>query len=243
MKQFWLIIFKCIVCFLILSIFSANLMGQNYSSKYNSLYERYEYFDSNGNMIGYKKYNSLYDRWEYTDLSRQHKSNRNSYYNLDLIQQAMLYKQQQGDRNLNLIYDKDDEIQNILSKVAERTGGFNSKQKDEISQYVTTINSMCKGDLSNNGYVMDKWKRYFRSWENSNLNINSEKTQLNNDYSGKIITIDYSAIMWSDPDINKGKYIGDAKGRVKVIEKAVGTDFYKVESNGLIGYIHKSYIY
>jgi hypothetical protein len=235
-------------------------MGQNYSSKYNSLYGRYEYFDSNGNMIGYKKYNSLYDRWEYTDLSRQNKSNSNSYYNLDLIQQSMLYKQQQGDRNLNLIYDKDDEIQDILSKVAEKIGGFNSKQKNEVSEYVTMINSMCKGDLSNNGYVrkiistMDKWKRYFRSWGNSNQNRNSEKTQLNNDYSektitidysdsGKIVTIDYSAIIWSDPDISKGKHIGEAKGRVKVIGKAVGTDFYKIEFNGLIGYIHKSYIY
>lgn len=129
MKKSWLIIFKCIVRFLILFVFSSNLMGQNYSSKYNSLYGRYEYFDSNGNMIGYKKYNPLYDRWEYTDLSRQNKSNSNSYYNLDLIQQSMLYKQQQGDRNLNLIYDKDDEIQDILSKVAEKIGGFNSKQK------------------------------------------------------------------------------------------------------------------
>ena len=39
--------------------------AQSYTQKWNSLYERTEYYDSYGRMIGYSKYNKLYDRMEY----------------------------------------------------------------------------------------------------------------------------------------------------------------------------------
>lgn len=49
------------VCLLIgISCFS-----QTATKKYNSFYNRYEYFDSGGNMIGYEKYNSFSKQWEY----------------------------------------------------------------------------------------------------------------------------------------------------------------------------------
>lgn len=49
------------VCLLIgISCFS-----QTATKKYNSFYNRYEYFDSGGNMIGYEKYNNLSKQWEY----------------------------------------------------------------------------------------------------------------------------------------------------------------------------------
>ena len=35
-------------------------------SKENTFYNRIEYFDANGNMTGYEKYNEFYKRWEYT---------------------------------------------------------------------------------------------------------------------------------------------------------------------------------
>ena len=39
------------------------------SQKYNSLYQRTEFFDSRGNMIGYAKENTLYNRIEYYDAN------------------------------------------------------------------------------------------------------------------------------------------------------------------------------
>jgi len=49
------------VCVLIgISCFS-----QTATKKYNSFYNRYEYFDSGGKIIGYEKYNNLSKQWEY----------------------------------------------------------------------------------------------------------------------------------------------------------------------------------
>ncbi len=54
--------------FLISLLFATFYFCQTVSEKYNSITKRYEYFDSNGNMIGYKSYNSLSRQWEYYDL-------------------------------------------------------------------------------------------------------------------------------------------------------------------------------
>ena len=36
-----------------------------YTKKWNELYNRYEIFDSYGNLVGYYKWNELYNRWEF----------------------------------------------------------------------------------------------------------------------------------------------------------------------------------
>lgn len=51
-----------IIIFLFVSIFS---WGQNCTQKYNKLYDRTEFYNSYGNLIGYAQYNSLYNRLEY----------------------------------------------------------------------------------------------------------------------------------------------------------------------------------
>ena len=56
MKTLFTIVLLCI---------STLLWGQNYTQKYNELYDRTEFYNSYGNLIGYAKYNSLYDRLEY----------------------------------------------------------------------------------------------------------------------------------------------------------------------------------
>lgn len=61
-------------------------------------------------MIGYKKYNSLYDRWEYYDLKTNNSSNTGyqvqqpvSYGNLELASKVLNSKQAKYDYNLNKI--------------------------------------------------------------------------------------------------------------------------------------------
>ena len=51
-----------ILLFLTLSV----SYGQNFSKKWNSTYQRYDYSDSNGYLMGYEKWNSTYQRWDYT---------------------------------------------------------------------------------------------------------------------------------------------------------------------------------
>ena len=60
-------IFRLIIVSFFLLFTVQQVNAQQITQKYNSLYERTEFFDSYGRMIGYAKYNSLYDRLEYYD--------------------------------------------------------------------------------------------------------------------------------------------------------------------------------
>ena len=159
-----------------------------------------------------------------------------SPYNTDIIQGAMMYKQQQADRNINLIYDKNDEINETLDNVYANIGGFSEDQLKIISKYFDDINNRCKGDMSDNGYVrgiisvMNSWNRYFKSWEKEY-----------NQSSSNTIYFDTSIPIWNSPYAN-GKLLGWYRGNIKVIGKIKDTDYYKVERNSQEGYVHEFYI-
>ncbi|SIS30105.1 hypothetical protein SAMN05421639_101713 [Chryseobacterium shigense] len=53
------------VIFSVFMLFGVFCFSQTATKKYNSFYNRYEYFDSNGNMTGYEKYNSFSKQYEY----------------------------------------------------------------------------------------------------------------------------------------------------------------------------------
>lgn len=46
-------------------LFGVFCFSQTITERYNSIYNRYDYIDSYGNLIAYKKYNSLSREWEY----------------------------------------------------------------------------------------------------------------------------------------------------------------------------------
>ena len=43
--------------------------AQQLTQKYNSFYDRTEFYNATGTMVGYAKYNNFYDRMEYYDAS------------------------------------------------------------------------------------------------------------------------------------------------------------------------------
>ena len=104
--------------FLFLAIFflyNSISLAQSFSySKYNDLRNRYEYFDENDNLIGYKIWNSLQQRWEYHTVEQT--SNNNYYYSkpyafpddnqLNLINQVMAQKQATFNHNTELLKNK-----------------------------------------------------------------------------------------------------------------------------------------
>ncbi|BEV03901.1 hypothetical protein [Chryseobacterium gambrini] len=59
------------VFFSVFMLFGVFCFSQNISKKFNSVYKRYEYFDSNGNMIGYEKYNDVLKQYEYYSTNSQ----------------------------------------------------------------------------------------------------------------------------------------------------------------------------
>lgn len=68
MKKFSLIV-GLFICF-------TALHSQNSTKRYNQYLERYEYFDSSGNIIGYNKWNPYLEQWEYTDIRTENSYNR-----------------------------------------------------------------------------------------------------------------------------------------------------------------------
>ncbi len=56
------------------------IYAQTYTEKYNSLYERTEYFDQNGNMVAYKKWNPSYQRYDITYLNETTNYNKPRKY-------------------------------------------------------------------------------------------------------------------------------------------------------------------
>lgn len=82
---------KLFFCFLFIS--SLTCFSQTISEKWNSLDERYDYTDSNGNLVGYKRYNSLDERWEYTSVNSSNASYNPYGNNLKLYADTMSAKQ------------------------------------------------------------------------------------------------------------------------------------------------------
>ena len=237
------------------------MYSQNYTEKYNSTRSRYEYFDSRGNLIGYKKYNSTSNRWEYTDLqnnsSRRKYSDPKSPYDWDFIERAMQQKQQAIDNNTNYIYDKIDEFNETIGFVSQRNGGLTQKQRNEIKQFDSDLKKNTNGaDLSDNAYVrsviswINSWIIYAKSWNNDSKITYQEETPQKDTSIENVITTDgipssaylnNSKIIWNIPNISKGHRIGDAKGYIKILGKIVDNNYYKIECNGIIGYIYGSF--
>src|SRR5690606_22066713 len=103
-------------CFLFLS-FSFVYCQTTYTKKYNSILERYEYFDSSNNLIGYQKYNTTMGVWEYTDITNTNNNNSGRYivhdygtpksnFDVNLALQALASRQQQQRTNNSQYVDK-----------------------------------------------------------------------------------------------------------------------------------------
>ena len=75
--------YKFIVCLGLLIVTCLQVDAQQLTQKYNSFYDRTEFFDSRGRMVGYAKYNNFYDRLEYYDANGNllKTEKQNNFYN------------------------------------------------------------------------------------------------------------------------------------------------------------------
>lgn len=132
---------KKVISLLFLS-FSCFYFSQSITEKYNSLYKRYEYFNSSGNIIGYKEYNSLSKQWEYYDLKAteyQRKPRQYGEYippnNIGLLERALKQKQQNYDSNFQTVKAT---IERIINDI--RTWDIDTNTKYQIiSQFKDII--------------------------------------------------------------------------------------------------------
>lgn len=128
----------------LLFLFSLNFcFSQSATSKYNSIYNRYEYFDSNGTMTGYKTYNSVSQQWEYYEIPKTNTQNRYNevqQVDTDYRIKGLQYAENKSSRNYNRINDNINRIKNIIY-----SGDGSIELKNELSdlfkECVDEINS------------------------------------------------------------------------------------------------------
>tara|TARA_R110002167_G_scaffold366415_1_gene596386 strand:- start:18159 stop:19073 length:915 start_codon:yes stop_codon:yes gene_type:complete len=117
---------------ILLLFFSLVAFAQNYTQKYNSIKNRTEFFDSNGQMIGYKFWNSLKGQWEVYDVANNNRTEDlyGSYtpsIDLELVNKVLNSKQTKYDLNLNRVYGH---LELIKSNIYNR---FSDSQKRNMA--------------------------------------------------------------------------------------------------------------
>lgn len=157
---------------LLLFLFIINLsLAQSVTQKYNSLYNRYEYFDETGNMIGYRTYNSLLKQWEfYSNKDSNRKADFGSYVppiNLELVSKVLAYKQARYDNlsyNEKLRLSKQRAYRKYLNQKAYTTKEFLKKydkaEKDYLNKAkkgVKTFKTTNKKERQNILELSDGW--------------------------------------------------------------------------------------
>ena len=134
---------------------SINLYSQTSTEKWNSYYNRYEYFDSNNKMIAYKTYNSYLNQWE-TYTVKNNSFETQSSLNLPLIEQTLAYKQNKYDSNIIKLKDCIARNQKIIIVVCqEKDYDFNTTKKFLDKWEKQYVSELRNNDYSSDAYTND----------------------------------------------------------------------------------------
>jgi polyisoprenoid-binding protein YceI len=180
---------KTILIACILLVF--NSFSQTSTKKYNTLQERYEYFDQNGRMVGYEKYNSLSEQWEYYSTKKRQRTNNYSdpvsTFDPDLAIKVLQIKQNQYD-NKKRVYEKNklriNQQNEDMYKNAYSIENL-KLQKEVIRLYNLRINKFLK---DNNLNVLDNYAKT-TDFINNKINIYNNCLQDANHNIKSIATI------------------------------------------------------
>lgn len=164
-------------------LFSLNFcFSQSATSKYNSIYNRYEYFDSNGNMTGYKTYNSINQQWEYYEIPKTNTQNRYNevqQVDTDYMIKGLQYANAKSSRNYKKV---EDEIKSFISSIDEKISDieFRKACHNNFKQCVDELNNR-KIDFSSDAMTNNAINYLFSCWkssiENAREKIDNERTE------------------------------------------------------------------
>lgn len=250
MKNFYYVLF-----FLI--IITPRLAAQNTVERYNELMNRYEYFNSSNNMIGYKTYNKLRAQWEYYSLEQKNQQQEYTYnqpYNANLINQALSQKQNNYNYNSKKIQEAIEDIDdsfyeyenydamhgdfgNILKTLREKRYDFSSN--DMTRKVINYMYESASVIIRRNSVVQNNYKSTPSQVNSTNSNTTSNANRAI--YSNGPHKVLDNTPIYEKPNLNS-KIIGRTKNNLLFIFEKVSDDFYKIESGGINGYVHFSKI-
>jgi len=245
---------KNALIFLVLLIINIS-HSQSTVQKYNSLLNRYEYFDSAGKLIGYKSYNSLMQQWEYYEInSNKKKSDYGNYVSpidLNLVQTTLQNKQERYNRNKQIVFIRLDEIRNKLydhfqdpqkKKEALRRGTLLYNTINDISDNYDFSNTNKTNELIsilNNFYF--EIIEIIENTSFSEVQVNKINNSPPNRYIKKCVLRDNKETFLKEIPSYKANKIVNLTGKniIYLIEKKIpqNVNYDKVYANGYYGYI------
>lgn len=182
-----------IIIFLFSSTF---LYSQTYTEKYNSINNRYEYYNSSGYMIGYKQWSSINNQWEYYSINNKRtKTDYGKYVqpvNLELANKALSSRQNSYDRNITRVSNHIEQLNaNLFNYFSDDKNNRNNAMRrwsNGIQEfwtfnidYSSTSKTQNAISLLNNSYYqfIDDFENIYRE-SNADYNINSVSREVNN---------------------------------------------------------------
>ncbi|MDX6181929.1 hypothetical protein SGQ44_18285 [Flavobacterium sp. Fl-77] len=146
--------------YFLLLLFTVNSFAQTATEKYNTYLKRFEYFDSRGNLTGYKQYNSYLNQWEYYENKHQGYEIKQpqSSIDVDLVQKTLSSKQSRYDYNLKRIQESINSSTLYLYASSKNKGYSYEESKRSVTEFEAYyVNKVRYGkyDLSYNSVADD----------------------------------------------------------------------------------------
>jgi len=221
--------------------------SQTTTKKYNSIENRYEYFDQNGKMIGYEEYNNISDQWEYYSLKSSSSSNGygepQSTFDADLAIMALSKRQAEYDKAVEKVknfgnylgqmhMEFSNQIENIRVK-NEYNRLFNQNSDSFIDTNFKMIRTPAKHSI-----VLNRFYIFLKKTYNQAV-INVEYNNMGFQY-GEYVSVKYYSPLKEEPK-TLSKTIEFLEEPVKILTRSEG-DFYRVSSKNNIGYLKANWI-
>ncbi|KQT30915.1 hypothetical protein ASG22_19665 [Chryseobacterium sp. Leaf405] len=221
------------------------------TKKFNSFQNRYEYFDSNGNMIGYEKYNSFSKQWEYYTTNNTSQSRQPTQYrdpqqlDISALGNAMTAKQNNYNYNVqqlqNAVNTISDQIKNLDLSYEQRKLIYDTFQQNCVNEINRTRINYSSANETNRviQWLYDSLNTIIKNVTSTYVSKNETSEPTNPTKQVKTYTGEQE-VFTNSPIYDKpenGKQTGySINNKVIVIEK-YNDSTYKVQSGYFEGYM------
>lgn len=225
--------------------------SQTATKKFNSFQNRYEYFDSNGNMTGYEKYNSFSKQWEYYTINNTSQSRQPTQYreptklDISALGNAMTIKQDRYNANVQ-------QLQSTVNSIYEDINNLQvtEEQKKAIND---NFQQQCINELNRTkvDYSSANETNRIIKWLYDSLNIIIKNAQASNTKSINSDQNNYSNANAAENDNNSSvqkskkdysnSYFNMYDQNFRELDVAAKKNYDKIKHTLIANVISKSY--
>lgn len=194
--------------------FSISCFSQNLTEKWNSYLNRYEYYNSNSQLIGYKVYNSYTRTWEYYDTKQTQSQVVRQDENFELWANVLASKQQKYDSNRKQIQMTVDAIYKRIPELGYPNDFSNNVLEEFETNYIDKLNSS-NYDLSDNNKATE-----IINWLYSGINsiierkakeLKLKEKEKQNKINNALLGLNFLSGGYSTTNVEEAKYNPELK--------------------------------